>query len=166
EKKGEPKIVREREPAQSTASLPAITSTEPLAGNRSFREARGQLPWPVAGKPVNRFGSPRGNSSLRWQGINIVASEGTTVRAVHGGRVIFADWLRGSGLLLIVDHGGGFMSLYAHNQTLLRNVGDTVRAGEPIATVGSSGGQPQAALYFEIRREGVPTDPAQWCRRS
>lgn len=166
EKKSEPRIAEEREPALSTANLPAVTSTEPLAGNRSFRDARGQLPWPVAGKPVNRFGAQRGNSSLRWQGINIVAGEGTTVRTVHGGRVIFADWLRGSGLLLIVDHGGGFMSLYAHNQTLLRNVGDAVKAGDPIATVGSSGGQQQAALYFEIRREGVPTDPAQWCRRS
>lgn len=166
EKKAEKIIVDEREPASSTARLPAVTSTEPLATGRSFRESRGQLPWPVAGRPVNRFGAQRGNSSLRWQGVNIAAREGDAVRAVHGGHVIFADWLRGSGLLLIVDHGGGFMSLYAHNQTLLRNVGDAVKAGEAVATVGNSGGQQQAALYFEIRREGVPTDPAQWCRRS
>lgn len=165
DKKTEKRIVEDRE-APSTAKLPAVTNTEPVAGNHSFRELRGQLPWPVAGRPVNRFGSQRGDSPLRWQGINIVAREGETVRTVHSGRVIFADWLRGSGLLLIVDHGGGFMSLYAHNQTLLRNVGDAVKPGDPIATVGNSGGQQQAALYFEIRREGVPTDPAQWCRRT
>jgi septal ring factor EnvC (AmiA/AmiB activator) len=143
-----------------------ITATSPVAGGKPFGQLRGQLPWPVAGKAINRFGSQRGNSQLRWQGINIAAREGDTVRAIHNGKVVFADWLRGSGLLLIVDHGGGFLSLYAHNQTLLRNVGDTVRAGDPIATVGSSGGQDQAGLYFEIRHKGVPADPAQWCRRA
>lgn len=148
------------------AQLPAVTSTEPVAGNRSFRELRGQLPWPVSGRPSNRFGTQRGNSPLRWQGINITAAEGTTVRAIHHGKVVFADWLRGSGLLIIVDHGNGFLSLYAHNQALLRNVGAQVRAGDPIATVGNSGGQQQAGLYFEIRHRGVPTDPAQWCRRA
>lgn len=151
--------------APSTANLPAVTSTTPVAGNHAFRDLRGQLPWPVAGRPSNRFGSQRGDSPLRWQGINLIAREGDIVQVVHPGRVIFADWLRGSGLLLIVDHGGGFMSLYAHNQTLLHNVGDELKAGDAIATVGNSGGQAQPALYFEIRRDGVPTDPAQWCRR-
>lgn len=143
----------------------AVTSTTPAAGNKPFAQLRGQLPWPVAGKAVNRFGTQRGNSPLRWQGINIAAREGETVRAVHGGKVVFADWLRGSGLLLIVDHGGGFLTLYAHNQTLLRSVGDSVRGGDAVATVGSSGGQSQAGLYFEIRHRGVATDPASWCRR-
>jgi len=166
EKKKETRIEADNEPAPSTANLPSITSIEPVAGNHSFHELRGQLPWPVAGRPANRFGSQRGDSPLRWQGINIIAREGEAVHTVHSGRIIFADWLRGSGLLLIVDHGGGFMSLYAHNQTLLRNVGDVVKAGDAVATVGNSGGQQQAALYFEIRRDGVPADPAQWCRRS
>lgn len=150
----------------SGAQLPAVTSTEPVAGNRPFRELRGKLPWPVSGRPSNRFGSQRGNSPLRWQGVNIVAAEGTTVRAIHHGKVVFADWLRGSGLLIIVDHGNGFLSLYAHNQALMRNVGAAVRAGDPIATVGNSGGQQQAGLYFEIRHRGVPSDPASWCRRA
>ena len=160
---------REQAPVTSGAGgaqLPAVTSTEPVAGNRPFRELRGKLPWPVSGRPSNRFGSQRGNSPLRWQGVNIVAAEGTTVRAIHHGKVVFADWLRGSGLLIIVDHGNGFLSLYAHNQALLRNVGASVRAGDPIATVGNSGGQQQAGLYFEIRHRGVPNDPASWCRRA
>lgn len=153
-------------PSQPGGGVFDITATSPVAGTQPFGQLRGKLPWPVAGKAVNRFGSQRGNSPLRWQGINIAAREGETVRAIHHGKVVFADWLRGSGLLLIVDHGGGFLSLYAHNQTLLRNVGDSVRAGDAIATVGSSGGQAQAGLYFEIRHKGVPADPAQWCRRA
>lgn len=160
-----PPVTEKAETAPSTTNLPAVTSTAPTAGNHAFRELRGQLPWPVAGRPGNRFGAQRGDSPLRWQGINLIAREGDIVQVVHPGRVIFADWLRGSGLLLIVDHGGGFMSLYAHNQTLLRNVGAELKAGDSIATVGNSGGQAQPALYFEIRRDGVPTDPAQWCRR-
>jgi septal ring factor EnvC (AmiA/AmiB activator) len=152
-------------PKPASGGVFAITATEPVAGNKPFAQLRGQLPWPVAGKAVNRFGSQRGNSPLRWQGINIAAREGETVRAVHGGKVVFADWLRGSGLLLIIDHGDGYLTLYAHNQSLLRRVGDSVRAGDAIATVGSSGGQAQAGLYFEIRHRGVPNDPAAWCRR-
>ena len=94
----------------------------------------------------------------------IGASEGSAVRAVHGGRVVFADWLRGAGLLVILDHGNGYLSLYGHNQRLLKNAGDIVKAGESIATVGTSGGQDTPALYFAIRQQGRPTDPAQWCR--
>ena len=94
----------------------------------------------------------------------IGASAGSPVRAVHGGRVVFADWLRGAGLLVIIDHGNGYLSLYGHNQSLLKNPGDLVNAGETIATVGSSGGQQSAALYFAIRQQGRPSDPAQWCR--
>jgi septal ring factor EnvC (AmiA/AmiB activator) len=101
---------------------------------------------------------------MRWQGINITASEGSTVRAIHHGRVVYADWLRGSGLLLILDHGEGYMSLYAHNQSLLREVGEWVAPGTPLGTVGSSGGLAESALYFEIRKQGKPLDPAAWCR--
>lgn len=153
---------REKQEHQSLAS----SQLQPVGGGRPFRELRGQLPWPVAGKPENRFGSSRYGSEMRWQGINIRAREGDHVQAIHNGKVVFADWLRGSGLLIILDHGDGYISLYAHNQTLLKSVGDTVKAGEFIATVGSSGGEDRAALYFEIRHKGVPTNPAEWCRRA
>nr|WP_241263348.1 peptidoglycan DD-metalloendopeptidase family protein [Parahaliea mediterranea] len=101
---------------------------------------------------------------MRWQGVNIPAEPGSTVRAIHHGRVVYADWFRGSGLLLIVDHGDGYMSLYAHNQSLLREVGEWVQAGTPVGTVGDSGGLERPALYFEIRHQGKPVDPAGWCR--
>lgn len=94
----------------------------------------------------------------------IGANPGTQVRAVHGGRVVFADWLRGAGLLVILDHGNGYLSLYGHNQSLLKRAGDIVKAGEAISTVGDSGGQDSSGLYFAIRQQGRPTDPSQWCR--
>ena len=124
---------------------------------RPFHSVKGKLPWPVDGKPSNRFGSRR-SGTLRWQGLSI--------SAIHHGRVVFADWLRGSGLLVIVDHGNGYMSLYAHNQSLLKETGEWVSAGETIATVGDSGGQASAGLYFEIRHNGKPTDPRRWCKRA
>ena len=128
-----------------------------------FKGARGKMPWPVKGKPSNRFGRSRNDGKMRWQGITIPAKEGATVKAIHHGRVVYSDWLRGSGLLLIIDHGDGYMSLYAHNQSLLREVGEWVSAGTPVSTVGSSGGQDRAALYFEVRHQGKPTDPSKWC---
>lgn len=131
-----------------------------------FKSLKGKLSWPVAGRPSNRFGSRRSNSSMRWQGVAIPATEGSEVNAIHHGRVVFADWFRGSGLLLIIDHGDGYMSLYAHNQSLLLEPGDWVDAGEVIATVGNSGGQKSAGLYFEIRHNGQPTDPKRWCKRA
>jgi septal ring factor EnvC (AmiA/AmiB activator) len=131
---------------------------------QAFASAQGTMPWPVAGKPGNRFGERRGQGSLRWQGLEIPARPGSPVKAIHHGRVVFADWFRGSGLLLIIDHGDGFMSLYAHNETLLRDVGEWVTAGADIATVGRSGGRDETALYFEIRREGKPTNPLTWLR--
>ena len=131
---------------------------------QDFGAVRGKLRWPVDGQPGNRFGTTRNAGKMRWQGVNIPAREGTEVEAIHHGRVVYADWLRGMGLLLIIDHGDGYMSLYAHNQTLLREVGEWVGPGTPIATVGSSGGLERAALYFEIRHQGKPVDPARWCR--
>ncbi len=142
----------------------AVADLQVPANYQAFKAAKGTMPWPVKGKPSNRFGRPRNEGKMRWQGINIPAPEGTTVRAIHHGRVVYADWFRGSGLLLIIDHGDGYMSLYAHNQSLLRDVGEWVTAGAPVSTVGSSGGQDQASLYFEIRHQGKPTDPAGWCR--
>ncbi|MBD1590245.1 murein hydrolase activator EnvC family protein [Pseudomonas typographi] len=131
----------------------------------AFDAAKGKLPWPVDGRLLARFGETRGSDErTKWDGVMISAPAGATVRAVHGGRVVFADWLRGAGLLVILDHGNGFLSLYGHNQTLLKSAGDVVKAGEPISTVGTSGGQDTPALYFAIRQQGRATDPAQWCR--
>ena len=101
---------------------------------------------------------------MRWQGVSIPAAEGASVQAIHHGRVVYADWLRGSGLLLIIDHGDGYMSLYANNQSLLREVGEWVNAGTPVSTAGNTGGQEESGLYFEIRHQGKPTDPARWCK--
>ena len=129
-----------------------------------FESARGKMPWPLAGKRANNYGRPRNDGKMRWQGVVIPAKEGTSVTAIHHGRVVYADWLRGSGLLLIIDHGDGYMSLYAHNQSLLREVGEWVNAGTSISTVGNSGGQEESALYFEIRHQGKPTNPALWCK--
>jgi septal ring factor EnvC (AmiA/AmiB activator) len=142
----------------------AVVNLQVPDNYQPFREARGKMPWPLSGKPSNRFGRPRNEGKMSWQGVNIPAREGTPVTAIHHGRVVFADWLRGSGLLLIIDHGEGYMSLYAHNQSLLREVGEWVTAGSRIGTVGRSGGQDEAALYFEIRHQGKPVDPATWCR--
>ncbi len=142
----------------------AIIDLQVPANYATFQSARGKMPWPVAGKPSNQFDHPRNEGKMRWQGITIPAKEGTTVKAIHHGRVVYADWLRGSGLLLIIDHGNGYMSLYAHNESLLREVGEWVTAGTPISTVGNTGGEDQTALYFEIRQNGKPTNPAKWCK--
>ncbi len=142
----------------------AVVNLKVPEGYQDFAAVRGKLLWPVSGKPGNRFGKPRNEGKMRWQGVNIPAREGTEVKAIHHGRVVYADWLRGMGLLLIIDHGDGYMSLYAHNQTLLREVGEWVGPDTPVATVGSSGGLERSALYFEIRHDGKPVDPARWCR--
>ncbi|MEQ8514294.1 MAG: peptidoglycan DD-metalloendopeptidase family protein, partial [Chromatocurvus sp.] len=111
------------------------------------------------------FGRPRNQGKMVWNGINIEAGKGNAVQAIHHGRVVYADWLRGSGLLLVIDHGDDYMSLYAHNETLLREVGEWVNAGVQISTVGDSGGRETPGLYFEIRHRGKPVDPAAWCQR-
>ena len=130
-----------------------------------FASARGKLSWPVNGRILARFGETRGNDTrARWDGVMIRTSNGSKVHAIYSGRVVFADWLRGSGLLVILDHGHGYLSLYGHNQTLLKSLGDVVKYGESISTVGNSGGQDTPALYFDIRHQGRPIDPAQWCR--
>lgn len=135
-------------------------------GNRKpFGNLKGKLKWPTSGPLLASFGSPRKLGKLTWQGVKIGARSGQEVRAVSYGRVAFADWLRGYGLLMIVDHGDGYMSLYGHNQSLYKETGDWVEPAEVIATVGDSGGQDNAGLYFEIRKDGHPTDPVRWCRR-
>ena len=143
----------------------AVGKLELPTNYQPFKNARGTMPWPLSGKPSNSFGRSRNEGKMRWQGITIPTREGATVKAIHHGRVVYADWLRGSGLLLIIDHGDGYMSLYAHNQSLLKDVGEWVSADTPISTAGSTGGQDRTALYFEIRHNGKPTDPAKWCQR-
>ncbi|MBX8517224.1 murein hydrolase activator EnvC [Pseudomonas cichorii] len=143
----------------------AMVSSAGASYGGAFAEARGKLPWPVDGRLLARFGEARGDDErTKWDGVMISAAAGSQVHAVHGGRVVFADWLRGAGLLVILDHGNGYLSLYGHNQSLLKSAGDIVKAGEAISTVGNSGGQDTSALYFAIRQQGRPSDPAQWCR--
>lgn len=134
----------------------------PLRGESSFSALKGRLRLPVTGELVNQFGSPRADTGLSWKGLFIAANQGQEVKAVAAGRVVFADWLRGFGNLMIVDHGGGYMSLYGNNEALLRQVGDTVKAGDPIAAVGASGGNSETGLYFELRFQGKPFDPLTW----
>ncbi|MBC9252536.1 peptidase M23 [Pseudomonas alcaligenes] len=154
-----------RDPKRKPLPLgPAVSSAGATYGG-PFASAKGKLPWPVDGRLVARYGSPRGGDErAKWDGVLIGAAAGSQVHAVHGGRVVFADWLRGAGLLVILDHGNGFLSLYGHNQSLLKDAGDIVKAGEAIATVGTSGGQDTPALYFAIRQQGRASDPAKWCR--
>jgi septal ring factor EnvC (AmiA/AmiB activator) len=143
----------------------AVVDLQVPGDYQKFKSARGQMPWPIAGKSSNQFNRPRNEGKMRWQGITIPAEKGTTVKAIHHGRVVYADWFRGSGLLLIIDHGDGYMSLYAHNESLLRDVGEWVSVGAPISSVGNSGGEEKSALYFEIRQAGKPVNPSKWCRR-
>lgn len=131
------------------------------AAPRPFPTQRGGLPWPVRGSAVVRFGDPR-SGNLQWQGIVIAAGSGDEVRAVHAGRVVFADWLPGYGLVMILDHGAGYLSIYAHNQALFRQLGVQVALGEVIAAVGDTGGAGRTGLYFEIREAGRPVDPHPW----
>ncbi len=152
-------------PKKARTTLGPMVSSDGASYGGAFSAARGKLPWPVNGRLLARFGDARGSDArAKWDGVMISANPGTQVRAVHGGRVVFADWLRGAGLLVILDHGNGYLSLYGHNQSLLKNAGDIVKAGEAISTVGDSGGQDTAGLYFAIRQQGRPTDPSQWCR--
>lgn len=162
------KIGKDREKLeQLLAAVEQTLANITIPGDyRPFNTMKGKLPWPVKGKLNYRFGKKRSGSTLRWQGIGIKAREGSDVKAIAHGRVVFADWFRGSGLLVIIDHGDGYMSLYAHNQSLLKETGEWVVAGESISTVGNSGGQKQAGLYFEIRHNGKPTDPLRWCKKA
>jgi septal ring factor EnvC (AmiA/AmiB activator) len=128
----------------------------------SFRELKGRLRLPVVGELASRFGTARPDGGPSWKGLFIAARDGQEVRAVAAGRVVYADWLRGFGNLIILDHGGGYMSLYGNNDSVYRQVGDTVKAGDPIAAVGATGGNTQTGLYFELRFQGKPFDPLSW----
>jgi len=130
-----------------------------------FVARKGNLPWPLNGRVTNAFGQSRADGRLTWHGMLIAADEGTTVKSVFRGKVVFANWLRGFGLLTIIDHGGGFMTLYGHADVLLKTVGDWAESGEVIARAGKSGGQKMSGLYFEVRQKGVARDPIGWLHR-
>ena len=130
----------------------------------SLAQRRGRLPWPLSEvRLVAPFNGPKGVEGQHWDGVVLAADEGTEVHAVHPGRVVYADWLRGFGLLTVIDHGDGYMSLYGYNQTLLKEVGEWIGTGDVIALTGRSGGQEAGQLYFAIRYRGQPQDPAAWC---
>jgi septal ring factor EnvC (AmiA/AmiB activator) len=143
--------------------LSRATEAVPFDPNSPFAQLRGKLSWPVAGTVDIDFGGTR-PGGLRSDGIEIDADRGTNVRAVHEGRVVYSDWLPGRGLLIILDHGNGYLSLYGHNEQLFKQVGSRVQAGEAIGTAGDSGGRRRSGLYFEIRRAGKPVDPRLWFR--
>lgn len=134
----------------------------PDLADTPFARVRGKLPWPIKGPFLARFGQLRAGGPLKWQGVLIGAARGTQVRAPYQGRVVYADWLPGLGLLIVLDHGGGFMSLYGHNEQLYRRVGDRVSAGDPLAAVGDAAGVGKPALYFEIRKGRQAVDPTPW----
>ena len=133
-------------------------------GGTPFGKLAGKLPWPLDGNIGTSYNSAR-EGALRWQGVILNASAGTPVRSVYAGRVVFADWLRGYGLLTIVDHGNGYLTLYGYNQSLLREVGEWVSAGDSLALAGNSGGNRASGLYFEIRHRGKAVNPTRWCNR-
>lgn len=141
----------------SLASIPTPGTAQPFAG------MKGKLLLPARGEVSHSFGNHRNRGKLKWHGIFIEAEAGEPVYAVHYGRVVFSDWLRGFGLLMIINHGEGYMSLYGHNQVLYFETGDWVTSGDVIATVGNTGGQTDTGVYFEIRIAGEPSDPEQWC---
>jgi septal ring factor EnvC (AmiA/AmiB activator) len=133
----------------------------PVDSNDAFAHLRGKLAWPVGGHVVARFGESRAGG-VKWDGVLVATERGAPVRAVYQGRIIYADWLPGLGLLTIVDHGDGYMSLYGHNERLYKAVGEKVSAGDSIASAGDSGGSTRPELYFEIRKSGKPVDPRPW----
>ncbi len=130
-----------------------------------FEQLKGRLTLPVKGEVSNKFGNARPDSTVLWKGLFLRAAANQPVKAVAAGRVVFADWLRGFGNLLIIDHGKGYMSLYGNNETLYKQVGDVLRGGDTIAAVGNSGGNEDSGLYFELRHEGKPLDPMKWVTR-
>lgn len=144
-------------PATRNEALPDAS-----AAGVSFESLKGKLRLPVRGELATRFGTPRSESGSSAKGLFIRTGNGEEIRAIAGGRVVFADWLRGFGNLIIIDHAGGYLSVYGNNETLLKGVGDAVAAGDVIAAAGASGGSEQSGLYFELRHQGQPIDPMKW----
>lgn len=144
------------------ASLGEVLAAFPVEAGVPFSDLRGRLSWPVSGRLAADYGQARGAGDLTWNGVLLDSISGTPVRALYHGRVAYSDWLPGLGLLVILDHGGGYMSLYGHNDALLKAPGDAVTTGEAIAQVGETGGRAQPSLYFEIRQDGEPVNPHSW----
>jgi septal ring factor EnvC (AmiA/AmiB activator) len=151
--------------AGRTGRVAVNTDTpQALRSGQPFSRLKGSLRLPVAGELMNRFGTPREGGGLNWKGLFIRAAQGTAVKAVAAGQVVFSEWLRGFGNLIIVDHGEGYMSLYSNNESLYKQVGERVQAGDAIAAVGNSGGQPDTGLYFEMRHQSRPVNPLLWVK--
>jgi septal ring factor EnvC (AmiA/AmiB activator) len=164
------KAIKPEKSAQRTApgaqrQAPAVEiandSTPQAAAAGDFSRQKGSLRLPTRGIVSNRFGGARQEGST-WKGLFIRAAQGSEVKAIAGGRVVFADWMRGFGNLMIVDHGGSYLSVYGNNEALLKQTGDAIRGGDAIASVGNSGGNPESGLYFELRHQGQPLDPLKW----
>ena len=159
---------REPAPAGRPSRSAAAPAAVDLPDDGALARLRGQMVLPVRGEVVARFGSPRQTEAQvdapTWKGVFIRAAPGADVHAAAAGRVVFADWLRGFGNLLVIDHGEGVLSVYGNNESLLADVGARVGAGDPVATVGSSGGAAEAGLYFELRFKGRPIDPLRWAQ--
>jgi len=151
------------EPQQKAPQRSADTALAADLPSGAFESLRGRLPAPIAGKVVARFGAKRGDGPT-WRGMFIKAPEGTDVRAIAAGRVVFANWMRGYGNLIIVNHGGEYLSIYGNNQTLMKQAGDAVKPGDVIASAGNTGGNEESGLYFELRHLGKAFDPAGWVR--
>jgi len=145
-------------------AIERIARLAPPESYQPFVDMRGRLSWPVNGQISHRFGSLR-TGDLHWQGVVLRAESGTEIHSIHHGRVVFADYMRGYGLLVIVDHEEGYMTLYGHNQSLFVEPGDWVSPGDQLALVGNTGGLSDPGLYFEIRQNGKPVNPANWCTR-
>jgi murein hydrolase activator len=150
-------------PTPKAEPEPEVTTALPDASQagQAFASLKGKLRLPIKGEITGRYGTARGEGG-QWKGVFIRAASGQSVKAIASGRVVFAEWLRGFGNMLIVDHGGGYMSIYAANESLLKQVGDTIKAGDSIATSGNSGGMADSGLYFELRQNGRPIDPQAW----
>ncbi len=153
---------REQDLERLILELSSILADYPITSEAPFASHRGKLTWPVNGQLIHDFGQPRDGGEIKWNGVVLAAARGKEVRALYHGRVAFADWLPGLGLLLVIDHGDQYLSLYGHNDSLLKDVGDWVGAGDAIATVGDSGGQGAAGLYLEIRNGKRPLNPRRW----
>ena len=158
------KLAEEAERRRQAARLKNQSLPDASLNNAAFRKLKGRLRLPVIGELTNRYGRPRKDTGLSWKGLFIAAKEGDEVKAIAPGEVVYADWLRGFGNLLILDHGSGYMSLYGNNEALYRRVGDRLNAGDTIASVGNSGGSEESGLYFELRHNGKPFDPLPWVR--
>ncbi len=156
---------QEQDLTKLISELTSILSDYPISAEQPFSTYKGRLTWPVVGTLLHDFGQPRVSNKLKWKGVVLAAPRGQEVRAIYHGRVAFADWLTGMGLIVIIDHGEGYMTLYGYNETVLKNAGDWVAPGDVIATVGDSGGQQQTGLYFELRKGVRPIDPRPWITR-